>query len=231
MSTKQPFLFIALDGLARNEEETLAIAEKLSEVEGNFGFKFNLDYILLKGLQGATEKLSRFNRPLFADTKTWNGSRTMAGIVGMAVDLGLDYINVWAQADREIEKAAEIAASSKTTLLGLTVLSHYDNKYCEEYFDMFLEDTVRMLFDSAEENGCKGVILPGTCLKAVSNRQSLLKVATGIRPTWYQDSRHEQETEPREAIEAGADIIICGSPIMKSADPALALQQILEEML
>ncbi|GAH32741.1 unnamed protein product, partial [marine sediment metagenome] len=42
----KPFLFVALDGLMKKEKETLETAERLSDVEGNFGFKVSLDYLL-----------------------------------------------------------------------------------------------------------------------------------------------------------------------------------------
>ena len=42
----KPFLLNALDDLADKEEKALKVAEQLSKVEGNFGFKVNLDYLL-----------------------------------------------------------------------------------------------------------------------------------------------------------------------------------------
>jgi len=42
----KPLLFNALDDLASKEEKTLKVAEQLSKVEDNFGFKVNLDYLL-----------------------------------------------------------------------------------------------------------------------------------------------------------------------------------------
>jgi orotidine-5'-phosphate decarboxylase len=55
-------------------------------------------------------------------------------------------------------------------------------------------------------------------------------VVPGVRPKWYKDTRHEQEVTPREAVEKGADIIICGGPIMKDQDKVAALKRVLSEL-
>ncbi|MCK4891624.1 MAG: hypothetical protein KAS78_03065, partial [Candidatus Pacebacteria bacterium] len=69
----KPLLFIALDGLSTEEEKTLEIAEQLSKIEGNIGFKLNLDYLLKESTGSAIRKLQRFGRPIFADIKMFNG--------------------------------------------------------------------------------------------------------------------------------------------------------------
>jgi len=56
------------------------------------------------------------------------------------------------------------------------------------------------------------------------------KVVPGVRPDWYKDNRHEEEVTPKDAVENGADILVVGSPIMKSGAPASALEKILLEM-
>ena len=43
---RSPFLWVALDGLSQNEEETVDLAFTFDrEVSGNYGFKVNLDYV------------------------------------------------------------------------------------------------------------------------------------------------------------------------------------------
>ena len=86
-----------------------------------------------------------------------------------------------------------------------------------------------MLARCAVELGCDGVILPGTELESISDLKTI-KAIPGIRPLWYQDKRHLREITPKEAKEKGADIIVCGSPIMKSENPVEAMQKILEEI-
>ncbi len=227
----KPLLLNVLDDLAGKEEETLKVAEQLLKVEGNFGFKVNLDYLLNseKGLKALLGPIQQFGRPVFADLKMWNGTRTMASVIENLVALGVDYLNVYALADELLPKAIQITEGTKTKVLGLTVLTHFNEAYCQKHFKRSLPETVQHFAEVAVEAGCHGIILPGTALEAVAYLDTI-KVVPGIRPTWYQDTRHEEEVEPRVAAEKGANVLVCGSPIMKSENPAEALRRILAEI-
>lgn len=225
----QPFLFVALDGLKKKTRETLTIAEQLLKVEGDFGFKVNLDYLLQKGIKAAVAGIRQFGKPIFTDLKMWNGKRTMASVAEDLVGAGVDYLNVYALADDQLSIAFQIANGSKTKILGLTVLTHYTEGYCQKHFRRSLAETVRHFAEVALDAGCHGIILPGTALEVVHDLKTI-KVVPGVRPKWYEDSRHEQVTEPREAVEKGANILVCGSPIMKSSNKIEALKKVLLEM-
>lgn len=227
----KPLLLIALDDLAGKEEKTLKVAEQLSKVEGNFGFKVNLDYLLNpeKGLKTLLAPIQQFGCPVFSDLKMWNGTRTMASVIENLIALGVDYLNVYALADELLPKAIQITEGTKTKVLGLTVLTHFNEAYCQKHFRRSLPETVRHFAEVAVEAGCHGIILPGTALEAVVDLDTI-KVVPGVRPTWYKDTRHEEEIEPRVAAEKGADILVCGSPVMKSENPVDALLRILAEI-
>lgn len=227
----KPFLFVALDDLDKKEGQTLEIAGKLSGVEASFGFKVNLDYLLNpeKGLRTTLAPIQQLNRPIFTDLKMWNGTRTMASVIENLVALGVDYLNVYALADNLLPKAIKITEGTKTKVLGLTVLTHFDENYCQKHFRRPLRETVRHFAEVAVEAGCHGIILPGTALEIVEDLD-VIKVVPGVRPTWYKDTRHEEEIEPRVAVEKGANILVCGSPILKSENPLDALQKILSEI-
>jgi orotidine-5'-phosphate decarboxylase len=92
-----------------------------------------------------------------------------------------------------------------------------------------LLETVRHFAEIATAAGCHGIILPGTALKSVADLDTI-KVVPGVRPTWYKDARHEEKIKPRVAAEKGANVLVCGSPIMKSENPVDALQRILAEI-
>lgn len=225
-------LFIALDDLSEDEEKTLQTVKKLTEnTQKQIGFKINLDYALKKGLDYAVESVQFHcpGSPIFVDLKMFNGSRTMANIAERLVALEVDYFNIHALADKEIKKAKKITRGSKTRILGVTVLTHFDDDYCNTYFKNSQKNTVATLASRAIEFGCDGVIIPGTALDAISNLKTI-KVVPGIRPHWFKDDRHSQEITPKKAREKGADIIVCGSPIIKSENPVYAMKRILEEI-
>lgn len=227
-----PFLFVALDDLDKKEKETLVTAEQLSTVDGSFGFKVNLDYLLKYGLEGsasAVKRIQRLGRPVFADLKMWNGTRTMRSVIEILVANEVDYLNVYTLADELLPGAIQATDGSKTKVLGLTVLTHFSEEYCQRHFRRTLRETVRHFAEVAVEKGCHGIILPGTALEVVKDLETI-KFVPGVRPKWYKDTRHEEEVEPRIAVEQGADNLVCGSPIMKDSDKVAALKKVLSEM-
>ena len=225
----KPFLFIALDGLSAKEKETLEIAEQLSKIEGNIGFKLNLDYLLKEGTSSAIRKIQGFGRPIFADIKMFNGTRTMKGVIQDLVDLEVDYLNVYALADNLLPEAIAVAKDKKTKVLGLTTLTHFNKAYCQKHFKRSLLETVRHFSEVAMEAGCDGIILPGPTLEIVEDLNTI-KLVPGIRPEGYKDTRHKEEIKDDDAIKAGADIIVVGGPIMKSDNPIESTNKILSRM-
>ena len=187
----QPLLLVALDGLAVNEEETFNIADRfLMHVKGeDFGFKVNLDYVLHpeKGLRETIGNITNWGRPSFVDLKMWNGSRTMMSVLETLAEMGVNYTNVYALADDLLKRAVRVVAGSNTKVLGLTVLTHYDEAYCQKHFRRSLRDTVRHFAEVALEAGCHGIILPGTTLDVVRDLKTT-KLVPGVRPVWYQDT-------------------------------------------
>lgn len=229
-----PQLFLAFDNLKEKPDETLADASDLSGSGEPFGIKFNLDAMLKpdEPLRFIVERLKRFGRPVFADLKMWNGSRTMESVVKTFVDLGVDFVNVYASADKQLAKAVKATEGSNTKILGLTVLSHYDDAYCQKWFRRTFAEAVADFSRFAVEAGFHGILLPGTMLDVVKDLH-VIKVATGLRPEWYKDNRHEQEATPAEVAKGGAHFAVCGSPVLKQPtkeEKIAALRRVVEEM-
>jgi orotidine 5'-phosphate decarboxylase subfamily 1 len=229
---KNPLLFVAFDDLREKYDETMLIMHKLSETGLEFNVKVNLDAILEtngKLLWEIFNRITLLGHPVFVDIKMWNGSRTMAAVAQRLVDFGIDYFNVWVQADDQLESVIRTTESYKTKVLGVTVLTHYGEDWCQMYFRRSLEETVIFLTQRARELGCHGVVLPGTCLPAVGNID-IIKVVPGIRMEEFKDNRHKQEVTPEFAAQNGADAVVCGSPIMKAPDKVAALHGVLSRL-
>lgn len=224
----EQLLYVALDH--NDRDANLKLAHQLAPKQGNFGFKINQDHYSL--WQGYVEEIATLNKPFFVDTKINNGSRTMTNIVKDIAKRGADLTNVWAFAERLIVPLAKTLEGSKTRLLGVTITTHFTEKYCQRIFRKSLPETVRLLSEIALENGCHGIIVPGTTLNAVADLQCL-KLVPAVRPSWFEDTKandQEQTVTPTEAIQSGANLLVCGSPIHKSSKPTEALLRILEEI-
>lgn len=232
---KKPFLFVGLD--YTKPHQVVEFAEELAEVDSDrFGFKLNLDFFINSALQGDTKSLDRISqlkKPIFADFKMWNGRRTMASITEAVGIKCIDYFNVYALSGLNfLSKVVDEANKKGTKVLGVTVLTHYDENYCQRMRGCSFEEAVRKDAEVAYSSGCHGIILPGTMLHTVSEMQ-IDKLVPAVRPDWYGktgENHQKQEIFVREAIEKGANFLVCSSPIRKSEDKKEALIKTLEEM-
>lgn len=228
---KIPKLFVAVD--YRTKEEATGLIEQINNVQGDFGYKLNLDLLLLQGGLNVLDEFTSFGRPIFADLKMWNGRRTMASIVDILASKGVALTNIYAHAGTKFLKAAVEAIDGRDLgILGLTVLTHYTDEDCMRIYQQPLKESVRMLSEIAHEGECYGLVLPPTTLDVVKNLD-MIKTTPGIRPKWYEkpeDNWQAQVATPSGAITAGANILVIGSPIRKDADPPAALKRTLDEI-
>ncbi|MBX4195984.1 orotidine 5'-phosphate decarboxylase [Candidatus Pacearchaeota archaeon] len=217
----QPFLYIALD--YPTQDEVLSQAKDFTRaVKEDYGFKVNLDTIANFSPSAGSPydfmwEMLRLEKPLFFDFKMWNGERTMRSIIERCGEAGIDIVNIYAHAgEKFIKNVKESLENTPTLLFALTVLSHYNDSDTRRLYKRSFGDSVKMLSRIAEKGGADGIILPGTELHRVK-RSPLLKLATGIRPTWYKNKKknnQEQIVTPEEATAAGADFYVMGSPIL-----------------
>jgi len=231
----KPFLFVGLD--YDNPSKVVEFAEELAEVnDDRFGYKLNLDFIINSVLTGNCEpfeKIMGLGRPIFTDLKMWNGKRTMTSIVNELVKRDVSYFNIYALADKPfLEAVVNATQGTNTKALGVTVLTHYDNDYCQRMRGCSLPKAVRKDAETAYNAGCHGIILPGTMLSEVEDLP-VEKLVPAVRPAWYGltgDNWQKQETLVKDAIKGGANLLVCSSPIRKSENRKEALIKTLNEI-
>lgn len=216
-----PMVMVALD------QDQLALARLLYKSKYNIGFKLNLDYLLNIGIKNAGTMFKYFGRPLFADVKMWNGKRTMLSVLEQLYNARFDYANTHILAATEIPRKNHGHEGLK--LLGVALLTHYDCHYGQEYFGKSTGQVITALISRAQTLGLDGVIAKAGYLYLAG--QDMIKVAPGIRPSWYKDERHPNPITPTMAVKMKTDILVIGSPITKADDPVAALDRIFEEMI
>lgn len=230
-------LYIALDSNDRDKNGSLSwdlsrVIDTQTGEPTNSGYKINLDHYIKWGVS-YVNYIQEDGCPVFVDLKMYNGPRTMVQIARELAEQNVRHINVWASADRLIKPVAAALEDTNTELLGVTVPTHADEEYCQRHYRRSLKDAVRFLAEVSLENGCHGIILPGTTLDVVSDLKCP-KVVPGIRPAWFEDTKanyQEQTVTPTEAIQNGATILVCGTPILKNPNPLEAMINIYEEMI
>jgi len=204
-------VIIALDGL----EEALALrfAEILSP--SVWGFKVN---DLLFADPHVIGRIKRFSN-VFADAKLYDIPHTVKNSVRRLVDAGADLITVHASGGVEMMRIAK-ENSSECKIIAVTVLTSTETNIHE----------VERLVKDAIEAGVDGIVCSGNDLKAISKipgAKSLLKVVPGIRPTWYDKTDDQKRiATPQAAIDAGADFIVIGRPVLEAPDPVEAVKNL-----
>ena len=216
---KDPMVMVALD------EDPFHYAEILAKTGHNIGFKLNLDYLLKVGIKTAG-RLKDFGRPLFADVKMWNGLRTMIDIMEQLWDAGFTYTNVHILAGSSQIPRMNFTCPFK--LLGVALLTHYDEDYGHQFFDQCTSHQITKLITIGNSMTLEGIICGPAHISLVGKGK--LAVCPGIRPTWYEDKRHINSFTPAQAVQAGVDIMVIGSPITKAPKPLEALDRIFEEI-
>jgi len=232
-----PDIFIAIDKTEMHEV-MLLIAELQGMGDlgwGGVGFKINLDFMVKHGIENTMNIIRGITKaPVFVDLKMWNGKRTMTDMLRMLDWHNVDYTNIYGLAGKDVIKTVITEARPRNLkVLGLTILTHYDEAYCQHNYRCSLPSMVTFLAGTCRDAGCYGVILPTTMLETTQNLQGIKRVCPGIRPVWYEDKRHEQQMTPSEAIKAGADMLVVGSPVTKQKtveDRRMALTKILQEV-
>lgn len=238
-TAKGPRLWVALDGLTSNQSGTLATAHQLhAEVQGEFGFKVNLDAVLRLG--APTLMLALPRRPIFVDLKMWNGARTMSQVLVDLDRAGVFATNIYAlaggveDAGNELTKAIRLfhkdaGADAALRIYAVTILTHYTDAYTQRRWGKSVVELVPELAKEGMEAGADGVIVPGTTLDVLDS--TICKVVPGLRPeNWEDDGRHEHTYQPHE-VAGRLDVeAVCGGPIMGNPDPVSALRKLLREL-
>jgi orotidine-5'-phosphate decarboxylase len=118
-------------------------------------------------------------------------------------------------------------------LLGVTVLTSATEQTLREIgITDTVEDQVIRLAKLGTAAGIDGVVASPHEIKALRRDfGEEIKIAVqGIRPSWAEPGDQKRFMTPREAIQAGADYIGIGRPIIGHPQPCEAVQKILEEL-
>jgi orotidine-5'-phosphate decarboxylase len=181
----------------------------------------------------AVEEARRQARAVFLDLKLHDIPHTVAGAVGAARELGVDYLTVHAGGGPAMLAAAAEAAAGRLTLLAVTVLTHLD---AAELVRLDLpggaEGRVARWARLAREAGCGGAVCSPREVAALRAREPrpFTLVTPGIRPAGAAADDQRRVATPRQALAAGADLLVVGRPLTRAEDPEAALAALAHEL-
>jgi orotidine-5'-phosphate decarboxylase len=232
----KPRLVVALD--LPTLAEALAAVEALRELD----LMYKVGYEPLYGYGDALRaRLEALGVPVFLDVKLHDIPRTVAAAVRQLVRPGVEIFNVHALGGHEmmasaVEAAAEAADAlgiAKPAVFAVTILTSIAP---EDLNELGLQggpgENVMRLAALARDARCSGVVCSAhevRDLKAYFGSE-FSALCPGVRPAGAAHGDQRRVATPRSAVEAGADYLVVGRPIVGARDPAAAARAILDEM-
>jgi orotidine-5'-phosphate decarboxylase len=132
-----------------------------------------------------------------------------------------------------MKAAKSAAAGSSLRLLGVTVLTSYDDHdLADAGYAYGVADLVARRAAQAHEAGLDGLILSAgeaAAIRANLGRKMIL-VTPGIRPAGASAADQKRTMTPAAAIAAGADYLVVGRPVVQAKNPRSAAEAIISEI-
>jgi orotidine-5'-phosphate decarboxylase len=223
-------IFVALD------TPSLDIASALAARVGPYvgGLKLGLEFVSANGPEGV-RAIVKSERAVFLDVKLHDIPNTVAGAMKALAPLGAAIINVHASGGARMMRAAVEAAASahpRPKILAVTVLTSLEAADLAAMgVSGALEQVVR-LARLAKGAGIDGVVCSPQEIEAVRAAcgRDFLIVTPGVRPAGGALDDQRRVMTPKQALTAGADLLVIGRPITGAADPAGAARAILRDI-
>ena len=167
------------------------------------------------------------------DLKLHDIPNTVARAVESAAELGVQMLTVHLSGGGAMIRAAVSACSGDLLLLGVTLLTSANEQTLREIgIPDKIDDRVLRLAKLGVSAGIGGLVASpreATMLRAEFGNE--IKIVTpGVRPTWAEAVDQKRMMTPRKALEAGADYLVIGRPIMAHPNPLEAVAKILAEI-
>lgn len=216
-------IFVAIDtaDLARARD----IARAVRGVAG--GIKLGLEFFAANGPSGVAE-LGELGLPVFLDLKLHDIPNTVAKAVQALRPLDPAILTVHAAGGQAMLENAKAAASPKTKVVAVTVLTSLDAKdLAAAGVKGSPADQVARLAALAQSAGLDGIVCSGEEVGAVRKAwPDGFFVVPGVRPSDGGAADQKRVVTPRAAIDGGASILVIGRPITDADDPAAAVRAI-----
>ncbi len=183
--------------------------------------------------RSAVDEALRHGSSIFLDLKLHDIPNTVAGAAGAARSLGVDLLTVHASGGRRMLEAAAEAAGN-TRVIAVTVLTHLaEDDLAELDFPGSSEERARRFAELAYGSGCAGVVCSPLELHSLraSCPEPFRLITPGIRPRSGASSDDQRRVStPRDALDAGSDLLVIGRPLTRADDREKALERLESEL-
>ena len=216
-------VFVALDTPDLQRAKT--IAERVRHHVG--GLKLGLEFFAAHGQSGVREMAS-LGLPIFLDLKLHDIPNTVAKAVQALAGLAPAILTVHASGGRAMLEDAKAAAPTGTKVVAVTMLTSLDaSDLTATGVAGSAHDQVVRLAELSREAGIDGIVCSGAEVAAAKAAWPHgFFVVPGVRPADGHAGDQKRVVTPREAMDAGASILVIGRPITQAEDPDAAARAI-----
>ena len=209
-------IFVALDTPDLDRART--IAQRVKAHVG--GLKLGLEFFMANGRAGVREMVS-LGLPIFLDLKLHDIPNTVGKAIQALRPLEPAILTVHAAGGRAMMEDAKAAAPAGTRVVGVTMLTSLDAADLRDtgvLGDPY--DQVLRLAELSHAAGLDGIVCSGGEVAAAKAAwPGGFFVVPGVRPPSGQVGDQKRVVTPREALDAGASILVVGRPITAADDP------------
>jgi orotidine-5'-phosphate decarboxylase len=216
-------VFVAID--TPSLEQALALCEQVRGGAG--GVKLGLEFFSSCGPAGV-ERILEHGIPVFLDLKLHDIPNTVGKAVAALAPLEPAVLTVHAVGGRAMLEAAKAAAPMTTKVVAVTVLTSLDEGDLQSIgVTGNSGEQVRRLAELARSAGLDGIVCSGAEVAAAREAwPDGFFVVPGIRLAGGDAGDQKRVMTPREALDAGASILVIGRPITGAHDAGAALRDI-----
>jgi orotidine-5'-phosphate decarboxylase len=171
-------------------------------------------------------------KQVFLDLKLHDIGNTVQKGVESLAQLGATFLTVHAY-PQTMRAAVEGKRGSRLRILAVTVLTSYDDAdLAAAGYDMTVPELAAARAQQARDIGVDGLVCSAAeaaHLRSIAGPGMVL-VTPGIRPAGSSSGDQKRIVTPAQAIEAGADYLVVGRPVVEAADPKAAAERIVAEI-
>jgi orotidine-5'-phosphate decarboxylase len=208
-------------------------ADKLVSALGDSAtfYKVGMELYAAAGMDYVRSLVDRGKR-VFLDLKYYDIGETVRRAVAVAARSGAAFLTVHG-VGQVMRAAMEGRADSPVKLLAVTVLTSFDQKDVEELdYEFSLAELVSRRARLAIRTGVDGLVaspLEARTIRTQTGPGAIL-VTPGVRSRGAAAGDQKRVATPAEAVRDGADYVVIGRQVTRSADPAAALAAIHSEL-
>lgn len=171
----------------------------------------------------AVKMIAQKGAKVFLDLKSHDIPNTVKKAVEVAAKLEVFMLTVHLSGGKEMLQAAA-SVVNRPKIVGVTVLTSQSEDGTA--------NKVLELAKLAKNSGLDGVVCSVSETKMIKKElgKDFIVVNPGIRPKDSSSNDQKRVATPKEAIDAGADFIVVGRPVIQAEDPQQAALNIFKEL-